>query len=232
MQGVSFVIPAYNEEHRIAPTLHKCLEQFAKYENFEIIVVDDGSTDNTAFVVKQYSESNKKILLIQLGQNFGKGRAIQEGILNSKFDRVLYLDSDGSADLSKVDYILSELDKGYDCVIGSRYLAESDAEISFHRKVCSRVFNLFVRLVFGLNFTDTQCGFKGFRSESVKPIIKNLKIFRFAFDVELIWRLDKAGAKIREIPIRWVERGGTKVNLIKHGCSMVKDLILLRFGLK
>ncbi|MCX7952315.1 MAG: glycosyltransferase family 2 protein [Deltaproteobacteria bacterium] len=227
MQLLSLVIPAYNEETRIYKTLCECSQILNGKMNYEIIVVDDGSTDGTLPMVQRLSQQIDFLKVVALGKNYGKGRAVREGIRTASGDIVVFLDSDGATNFTAIFDILDAL-KNYDCAIGSRYLKASKARISLLRRLISRIFNVFVSILFGLKIQDTQCGFKGFRASTIKTVLDELTIDRFAFDVELLWRLSRKGCSIVEIPIEWEEKAGSKVSIIKHGFSMVKDLLLLR----
>lgn len=226
MQLLSLIIPAYNEEKRIGRTIESYLNILSKVR-FEIIVVDDGSEDNTLQVVERFSRYN--VRAVRLSKNYGKGRAVREGLRSANGDILVFVDSDGSADCEAISNMVEILDSGVDCVIGSRYVQGADAEIKPFRRFASRIFNTIVEALFNLGLSDTQCGFKGFRSEAVLPILPFLRIDRFAFDVELLWYLKLTGAEIVEMPIRWRDQAGSKVTVIKHGLTMVLDLLKLRF---
>lgn len=226
MQLLSLIIPAFNEERRIGKTIANYLNTIRDIQ-FEIVVVDDGSRDKTAATVMEFVDRNVK--LIRLDRNYGKGRAVREGLRVAEGNYLVFVDSDGATDCEALSKLIEILQSGADCVIGSRYVNGSDVVVSPLRRLTSRIFNVIVNVLFGLGIKDTQCGFKGFRAEVIKPLLPALTIDRFAFDVEILWYLKRSGALVVEMPIRWRDQAGSKVAVIRHGISMVWDLIKLRF---
>jgi dolichyl-phosphate beta-glucosyltransferase len=231
--SLSVVIPAFNEEKRIAPTLaaiHDYLKKNA--EQFEIIVVDDGSSDNTAAVVSAAGAEKGSIRLLSGAGNRGKGFAVRRGILEASGDLILMSDSDLSTPIEEVEKFLPWIEQGYDIVIGSRALKESDLirRQPLYRQSMGKVFNLLVRTIVLGGFHDTQCGFKMFRAGPAKKIFSSLKTEGFAFDVEAILRARKIGCRIKEVPVRWINSPQSKVKVIRDSFKMFLDLLRIRMS--
>jgi len=231
---LSIVIPAYNEEDRIALTLKKSLEFFEGLKSrFEIIVVDDGSTDGTANVVTQFEKSQRPIRLISYPNNEGKGYAVKFGVLNSQGQNILIMDADGSTPLSEYLKLKSKLDEGYKIAIGSRALFDENSKVNtvWYRKLLGRVFNALVNIILVPGIEDTQCGFKLFSGDIAKNVFEKQTIRGFAFDCEILHYCQRLGLDIAEVPINWTNVEGSKVNLAIHPLNMLKDIILVRLQL-
>jgi len=181
----SIVIPAYNECNRIRPTLDEILRYSAERQwDAEILVVDDGSRDGTAEIIREYSRSHQQIQLVQNPGNRGKGFSVRNGMLHARGDICLFTDADLSSPIAEAEKLFEAIREGADIAIGSRWLrAELQTERQpLYRQAFGRIFNLLLRLVLGLRFRDTQCGFKAFRREAARarpapaPFTSNLQI--------------------------------------------------------
>lgn len=229
--NLSIIIPAYNEEHRILHTLREVKTFIAKVSReVEVIVVDDGSQDNTAQVVRDFARDFAVLRLISLQVNSGKGAAVREGILNSKGELVLFTDADGSTPISEVLRLEHAMaTNASDVAIGSRALnsAETKVEALPARKLIGRVFNFFVNILAVPGIEDTQCGFKLFRRHAAQTIFKNQRFPRFSFDLEVLFKARKFGFKITEVSVNWHHVTGSKVNVVKDGLLMLRDAFLL-----
>jgi len=229
--ALSVVIPAYNEETRLPPTL---LEAVAYLEGegapYEIIVVDDGSQDGTKEVVQRVSSRN--VRLITLERNRGKGYAVKTGVLSSQGALVLFIDADGSTPFDQLRLLKRELTEGVGIAFGSRALRsrETAVQARLHRKVLGRIFNLFVNLLAIPGVKDTQCGFKLFTREAADRLFSEQTIDGFAFDVELLFLARRAGIQWREVPVSWRNVPGSKVDLLKDSLRMLGHLLRLRWG--
>jgi dolichyl-phosphate beta-glucosyltransferase len=228
---LSVVIPACNEAARILPTLRRIDEYCGRcFGRFEIIAVDDGSVDNTRDLV--LTEKDKVAALRYEGYsiNRGKGYAIRHGVSVCQGDIILVSDADLSTPIEEIEKLLADYDLGYDVIIGSRALKESDIAVRqpWWRELMGKTFNIFVRALFPMDFKDTQCGFKLFRGNVIRKIFQGASVDRFAYDVEIIYRAQKAGLKIRDVPIRWLNSPVSKVNPVKDSLQMLKDLIKMR----
>ncbi len=224
---LSFIIPAYNEEFRISKTLDIVLEYFSRqnYTN-EIIVVDDGSSDNTAEIVKSYSE----VILIRQGQNMGKGAAVRRGMLGSHGEFRLFSDADLSTPVKETGRLLDELQNGYDVCIGSRAIESKliRKRQPFYREFMGKTFNKIVQMLVLKGINDTQCGFKCFSAISAEAIFPLTKIDGFGFDVEILYLATKLDFKIKELPVEWHNDERSKVNPITDSMRMLNEIIRIR----
>ncbi len=225
---LSVIIPAYNEEGRLGQSLTKIASYLdAKKINYEIIVVDDGSQDNTANLVNEFG--NNRIKLLRNSQNMGKGFSVKRGMLAAKKNYVLFSDADLSTPIEELEKFIPFLD-GYDILIGSRNLKDSDIRIRqpFLRSKLGRIFPILVKLLLVGGIKDTQCGFKLFRKKAIIPIFSRQTLNNFGFDVEILFIAKKLGFKIKEIPIIWVNSSGSKVRLLRDPLKMFWDIIRIR----
>jgi glycosyltransferase involved in cell wall biosynthesis len=219
--NLSLVIPAYNEAARLGKTLRTAFEYLnAQTSESEIIVVDDGSTDETARVVEEDFENFSGRIdsrLIRVPVNRGKGHAVRAGLLAARAPIALFSDADLSTPLTETPKLVAPIRAGeYDLVFGSRALDRSliGTHQPWRREQSGRVFNLVMRLATGLPFWDTQCGFKAFRMDVCRPIVEGAKIDRFGFDVELLYVAHLAGLRLHERAVRWNDVAGSKVSFM------------------
>ncbi len=230
---LSVIIPAYNEEARIKNTLEK-IHSYLKNQDYtyEIIIVNDGSTDNTWALVNEIAQKIKEVRILKNEKNRGKGFTIKKGFLNAKGKYLLFTDADLSTPIEEVEKLISWLKKGYDIAIGSRALKESHIQIHqpWYRELAGRIFNLFVQAMAVPGIKDTQCGFKCFTQKAALEICERQKIEKFSFDVEMLYIGRKLGYKIKEVPICWFNNPHTKVNFLKDGYRMCLDLIRIRLN--
>jgi dolichyl-phosphate beta-glucosyltransferase len=233
--NLSIIIPLYNEEKRLSQSLKK-LEKFIKQnrkKKIEIIFVSDGSTDKTNKIISLFIKEKKKIIksfLIKYKKNVGKGYAIKKGILNSKKEWVLICDADMSVNPKQFNtwyYDKKIIDKN-EAYFGSRRHEKSNVKTSIIRKSLGLLFIIFIRLLFLIKLKDSQCGFKVFHRSYALKIFKKISSYRFAFDVELIILLKKFKIKIVELPLKWVHKDGSKLNLFYDMPKMIYDLIIIR----
>lgn len=228
---LSVIVPAYNEQKRIIHTLPKLLREVERrFFDFEIIVVDDGSNDDTAKIVKNFTAINKKVRLISYRHNMGKGHAVRTGVLAAKKDYVLYCDADLSTPFREVRKLLKAIDDGCDIAIGSR--ARKDTRIlkrqPIYRVLMGKTFNKIVKLFAFSGINDTQCGFKCFKAPIAIDIFRDCYIDGFSFDVEMLYIAKKRGFSVKEIGVLWTNDTQSKVHPIYHSLQMFKDLIIIR----
>ncbi len=229
---LSVVIPAFKEETVIQNTIRtviKYLEQNSIIDDWEIIVVEDSSADRTREFTEQICKKDKRVRINKPRPNRGKGYSVREGALLAKYDLVLFTDADLSTPINELDHFL-ELLTAYDVIIGSRAMAESSIKKKqpLHRRIMGRVFNLLVRIFTGLNIKDTQCGFKllnGCRKQFEMQTIE-----RYSFDVELLYLAKKAGKRIIEVPVVWINNERSKVRPVRDSIVMFKDIIRIRWN--
>jgi len=229
----SVVIPCFNEEGRIGETLRVTLDYLAaNAPESELIVVNDGSTDATGTIAhKILSETNIATRLLENFPNHGKGAAVRSGLLAAREPIGLFFDADLSTPLEEIPKVIEPIANGeVDIAFGSRALDRSLIGIHqpWRREQGGRVFNVLVRVATGLPFWDTQCGFKAFRLDVCRPILEATRVNGFAFDVELLYLAQRAGLRIREIPVRWNHAEGSKVSFFRDSLRMLREVITLR----
>jgi dolichyl-phosphate beta-glucosyltransferase len=228
----SIVIPAYNESDRIRSTLDRVLNHVqARGWNAEILVVDDGSTDDTAEIVRQYASENPAFRLLQNPGNRGKGYSVRNGMLHANGELILFTDADLSSPIEEADLLFAALAEGYDIAMGSRWLrAELQTERQpLHRQLFGRIFNLALRLILGLHYRDTQCGFKAFTRRATSLIFPLQHIERWGFDPEILFVARKLGLKVKEVPVHWAHREGTRINPLRDGIRMFWEMLKIRW---
>lgn len=227
---LSLIIPAYNEEERLGDTLTKTFAYFsAQSYDAEVIVVDDGSRDSTAALVR---ESFPQVHLISYRPNRGKGYAVKSGMLAASGEYRMFFDADGSTPIEEVEKLWPRFDAGADVVIGSRSLPESDVRVRQHflREMMGRTFNFFVKTVLQEPFIDTQCGFKAFTARSVDIIFTRQRLDRFAFDTELLYIAAKHSLRIDEVPVLWRNSPRSRVRIVRDSARMFIELFRIRLN--
>ncbi len=214
---LSVIIPAYKEGERIGRNLLET-EKYLKSKNidYEVLVVVDGSPDNTAEVARNYSQQINNLRVIENNENHGKGYVVRQGLLEAKGSVRLFFDADGSTSITHLDKFLPEFEKGFDVIIGSRDI--EGAFVQIHqpkiREMMGNAGNWLIRIILGLwSYPDTQCGFKILTDKAAKEIASRMVVDRFGFDFELIVLAKKMGFKIKQMPVRWLNEEGTTVGL-------------------
>ncbi|HET7890352.1 MAG TPA: dolichyl-phosphate beta-glucosyltransferase [Candidatus Sulfotelmatobacter sp.] len=228
----SIVIPAYNEGARLGATLGKVLA-YVRTQGWdaEVIVVDDGSRDNTAEIVRGFAAKDPALRLVENPGNRGKGYSVRHGMLNARGRVVLFSDADLSSPIEEAPKLLQAIEAGADIAIGSRWLrAETQTQRQpLHRQLFGRIFNLMLRLTLGLKFKDTQCGFKAFRQAAVQAIFPLQRIERWGFDPEILFLARKFNFKVQEVPVAWGHSGGTRINPLVDGSRMMMEMFRIRW---
>lgn len=223
---LSLIIPAYNQRvrsTRAAATAKAFLdERFG--DRAELIMVDDGSEPEQAL---QQHELPPGTVLVSLPRNLGKGGAVRSGVLRARGDYVIFTDSDLPFSLEPIDLTLRWLGEDADMVIGDRLHPESVAaiEVGFARQLSSVVYTWIVNRILGLDYADTQCGYKGYRAAVAKRLFAPLQVTSFAFDPEILLRAHKAGYRVRRQPLRLVHDEDTSVRLTRHAPRMLADVV-------
>jgi glycosyltransferase involved in cell wall biosynthesis len=228
----SIVIPAFNESQRLGATLEKVLAYVGQQGwDAEVIVVNDGSRDNTAQIVREFAAKSPIVRLVENPGNRGKGYSVRNGVLNSRGDVVVFSDADLSSPIEEMPKLLGALASGADIAIGSRWLrAELQTQRqSLHRQLFGRMFNLLMRIVLGLRFKDTQCGFKGFTRRAAQKIFPLERIERWGFDPEILFLARKFGLRTEEVPVHWGHSGGTRINPLIDGARMCQEMLRIRW---
>lgn len=226
---LSVVIPAYNEESRLPKMLNEALDYLAKQIfDYEIIVVDDGSSDQTAEVAKQYSE--KTIKVIKLSQNQGKAEAVKQGIMAAQGELVLFADADGSTPFIEIEKLLNQYQKGYPVVIGSR----SDEHLikirqPFHRRMVGKLLRWLSKVMVLRDITDTQCGFKLFNTKLAKELFSEMKSKSPIFDIEILILAALKKEPIAEVPVVWINNKESKIPFsAKRALSVLGELWIFK----
>lgn len=217
---LSIIIPAFNESARISPTIQKILSYLSEtYPNSELIVVDDGSTDNTKTIVEKvfadFPEMDAKV--IRYENNRGKGYAVRKGLTEAKANIALFSDADLSSPITELPKLIEPIkNEDIDVAFGSRALDRSliGTHQPWSREQSGKFFNLVVRVLTGMPFWDTQCGFKAFNMKKFRPLLELMQIDRFGFDVEFLYVAYKNGLKLKEIPVRWNDVEGSKISFL------------------
>ena len=234
LPAFSLVIPAFNEENRLQQTVRDALAYLGTATPAsELIVVNDGSTDRTSAVVREVFSEPRTVAtqLLEHSPNRGKGAAVREGLFAAKHSIALFSDADFSTPIDEAPKLINPIASGeVDVAFGSRALDRSliGHHQPWRREQGGRVFNLIVRLATGLPFWDTQCGFKAFQLEKFRPVLEQAKTDGFGFDVELLYLAQKAGLRMREIPVRWNHHEGSKVSFARDSIRMLREVATLR----
>jgi len=229
----SIVIPAYNEAARIAPTLEKVLAHAAHQGwQAEVIVVNDGSRDNTAEIIRDWARRNPAVKLVENPGNRGKGYSVRNGMLHAQGDILLFSDADLSSPIYEAGKLFAALENGADVAIGSRWMnsALQTERQPLHRQLFGRIFNLALRIVLNLKQKDTQCGFKAFTRRAADAIFPRQRIERWGFDPELLFLANQLGCKVAEVPVEWAHDERSKINPVQDGIKMFFEVLRVRWN--
>ena len=229
----SIVIPAYNERDRILPTLESVLAYAGRQGwNAEVLVVDDGSRDETAEIVTQFAARHPMVRLVRNPGNRGKGHSVRNGMLRASGEILLFSDADLASPIEESEKLFAAIAAGADIAIGSRWI-RSELQTQrqpLHRQLMGRLYNLLMRIVLGLNFKDTQCGFKAFKRSTAQRIFQFQKIERWGFDPELLYLARKFGLRVVEIPVAWAHQEGARIHPVRDGMRMFGELLTVRWN--
>lgn len=232
---LSVVIPAYNEASRLAMTLERLLNYLrAQDYSSEVIVVDDGSSDSTRALAESFVAVARPIELRVIASegNRGKGFSVLNGVRHARGEIILFTDADLSTPIEEAEKLLEPLRScRYDITFGSRGLKDSDVRVreSIVRESGGKIFNLVVRLVTGLPYKDTQCGFKAFKRDATRWVFDRQTIYDFGFDVEILYLASKRGLRLLEIPVQWSHHADTRIRFFSDAVRMSVDLLRIRF---
>lgn len=214
---LSIIIPAYKEKERIGTNLLEIKKYLdTKQMSYEIVVVVDGSPDNTAEIARGYGEQIDHLRVIDNPENHGKGYVVRQGLLEAKGEYRVFLDADGSTSITHMDRALELLEKGADVVVGSRDIEGAYIQVHQprHREIMGSMGNWLIRIVLGLwSYPDTQCGFKVLKARAANAVASRMVVDRFGFDFELIILAHKLGFAVTQMPVRWLNEEGSTVGL-------------------
>ncbi|HUX45589.1 MAG TPA: dolichyl-phosphate beta-glucosyltransferase, partial [Terracidiphilus sp.] len=229
----SIVIPAYNESARIPATLERVLGCIRERGwQAEVLVVNDGSRDTTAELVRGFAQRWPELRLIENPGNHGKGYSVRHGMMEARGEVVMFTDSDLSAPIEEADRLFAAIENGADIAIGSRWL-ESGRQTHrqpLYRQVFGRCFNAVTRMVMHLPFADTQCGFKAFTRTAAQTVFQLQTIERWGFDPEILFIALKRGLKVQEVPVSWAHDERSRMSYLKDGMQMLKELAIIRWN--
>jgi glycosyltransferase involved in cell wall biosynthesis len=228
----SIVVPAYNESTRLGSSLEKILAYVQKRGwQAEILVVDDGSRDNTAEIARSFVRRYGAVRLIENPGNRGKGYSVRNGMLHASGDKLLFTDADLSSPIEESEKLFAALDDGAEVAMGSRWLQrELQTERQpLHRQFLGRLFNFVLRMILGLKYKDTQCGFKAFTRKAGEVIFPRQQIERWGFDPEILYLARKFRLKTVEVPVGWAHDDRSKINPVVDGVKMATELLRVRW---
>jgi glycosyltransferase involved in cell wall biosynthesis len=229
----SIILPAFNEAARIGPGLEKALA-YVRQQGWavEIIVVNDGSRDETAKVVRGYMAQAPELRLIENPGNHGKGYSVRNGVLHARGQVILFSDADFSSPVEEASKLIAALDEGADVAFGSRWLlAETQTKRqSLLRQFVGRAYNLLMRVTLGLPYKDTQCGFKAFTRQAAEVIFTRQQIEGWGFDPEILFIARKFKLKLTEVAVEWANDDRSKINPIVDGVKMFFELLRIRWN--
>jgi dolichyl-phosphate beta-glucosyltransferase len=229
----SIVIPAYNEGARISQALDSVVGCIRQREWFaEVVVVDDGSRDQTAAIIREFAAKAPEVRLLQNPGNRGKGYSVRHGLLQSFGEVVMFTDADLSAPIEEAEGLFAAIRSGADIAIGSRWLERTRQTIRqpLYRQFFGRCFNAVTRFVMGLPYADTQCGFKAFTRAAAQTVFQLQTIERWGFDPEILFIALKRGYRIAEVPVSWAHDERTRISYLKDGMRMLQDIAIVRWN--
>lgn len=226
---ISIVIPAYNEEKNISFTLSEVSKYLREKDFFyEIILIDDGSTDKTVQKAQNFERELDNFRLIRSSPNRGKGYVLKKAMLQASGDYVMFMDADSSVSINELDKFLSLLDKGFDIYIASRKIPGARVTVSLKRKILGDIYIFLAKGLLGIHVSDINCGFKLFKQQVVRNIFSKQIMDDWSFDAEVLFIAEKSRYRIKEIPVDWVHKTTSKVRPIKDGIGSLLSLIKIK----
>jgi len=228
---LSIVVPAYNESGRLPGSLRRIREHFdAAGEEYEVIVVDDGSADDTHAAACALADGWPQLSVVRFDRNRGKGAAVREGMLRARGVHRLFTDADLSTPLEELPRLRAELQGSTHVAVASRGLADSQIEVhqQMRRELMGRTYNRLLQVLVLPGIHDSQCGFKVFTADAAVACFEPLRTMRFGFDAEVLLRAQGMGWRIAEVPVRWRHVEASRVNSVRDASRMLFDLLLLR----
>lgn len=230
---LAVIIPAYNEEARLAPTLERIREYLSTQDyDWTVMTVSDGSTDSTHSIAQKFAEDDPRFVAVDSQPNHGKGFVVRKGMLEAEADWILFSDADLAAPIEEIEKLWAKVGEDAPIAIGSRPLKDSNLEIRqpWYREMMGRCFNAAVQMLAIRGIADTQCGFKLFRQDVARDVFRRCEVDGFGFDFESLMIARDLGYPIAEVPIRWSHQEGSKVVLMRDGPRMLSNLVKLRMA--
>ena len=228
---LSIIIPAYNESARIGATLERVLSCVRERGwDAEVLVVNDGSTDDTAAIVQAWARTHHELHLIENEGNCGKGFSVRNGLLQASGSVVMFTDADLSSPIEEAERLLEAIAAGADVAIGSRWLdrQKQTKHQPLYRRFFGRCYNWLTRTVMGLPYRDTQCGFKAFRREAAQCIFRLQTIERWGFDPEILFIAQKLHLRVVEVPVTWGHDERSRISYLRDGTQMLREMMEIR----
>jgi dolichyl-phosphate beta-glucosyltransferase len=229
----SFIIPAYNESERLATSLPKVFAYIRERRlQAEVIVVNDGSSDDTAAIARSFASQHADIRVLENPGNRGKGYSVRNGMLHANGNVLLFTDADLSSPIYEATKLFAAIDHGADVAIGSRWLQAGlqTERQPWYRQLYGRLFNLALRIVLGLKYRDTQCGFKAFTRAAAQTVFSRQRVERWGFDPELLFLANKFNLRTVEVPVEWAHDHRSKINPLRDGLKMGVDMLAVRWN--
>lgn len=229
---ISIVIPCYNEGLKLVENIKKVNKYMNENikEEYEILIINDGSRDDTLKILNENQSSFENTKILSYSENKGKGYAVKTGLLSSSGDYTIFMDADLSTELEAIKKVVDvfENNNEYDIVIANRRMNPDEKEKKgFLRKLLSKGFYIVTFIFTGLKYTDTQCGFKGFKTSIAKDIAHKQTLERFAFDVEYLYIAKLNNYKVKEIPVIWINDPDSRVKVVRDSIRMFKDILTI-----
>lgn len=231
--SLTIIIPSYNEEKTIRNTLLEISEYLKKHKfECEVLVIDDGSTDRTAESACSAKPLFKDFMLLKNENNRGKGYSVKRAMLAAKGKYALFMDADNSTSIYEFDKLLPYLNEGYDAVISSRRLSGSMVEEPqpLLRAKMGQFYIMLSRVILKMKFSDFNCGFKAYNTETTRHIFELQSMNDWSFDVELLFLINKYGLKVKEVPVRWVHKSGSKVKPLKDAIKSFISILKIKIA--
>jgi dolichyl-phosphate beta-glucosyltransferase len=225
------VVPAYNEEARLGASLDALVRYLdSRGSSYELLVVDDGSTDATRQIADRCAAGHPTVSILAYGDNRGKGHAVRFGMLRATGDRILFSDADLATPIEELEKLSAALDEGYDIAIGSRDIKGSQLVKRQNpiRELGGKAFNRAVQMLAVPGIRDTQCGFKLFTKKAAQDVFNRCRVDNFSFDVEALFVARLLKLKVHEVPVRWAHQEGSKVRFLRDGIRMLRTLFQIR----
>jgi len=229
IKTLSIIIPVFNEEERLKKNLIQ-INRYIKNKKIEVIIVNDGSTDSTKEIIKQFIKINKKIKVINLKNNLGKGGALKKGILNAKNKFILTMDLDLSVPISQVFEWFQKkyVNDSFLIYFGSRNHKKSIIKYKLYRKIIGIILNIFTRFILNINIKDTQCGFKLYHNNTAKLLFSKITRQGYEHDIEIAIIARNKKILIKELPVKWKHQSGSKVNVLIDSIKFLFGVIMLK----
>jgi dolichyl-phosphate beta-glucosyltransferase len=229
----SIVIPAYNESARLSKSLESILAFLDRQAwDAEVVVVNDGSRDDTAEIVRSYMQRDPRVLLLENPGNRGKGYSVRNGMLHARGEVLLFTDADLSSPIQEGQRLVAAIREGADVAIGSRWVRPEmmTERQSLLRQLFGRIFNWLLRLILGLPYSDTQCGLKAFTRNAAMEIFPRQRIERWGFDPELLFLASRMRLRTVEVPVAWAHDDRSKIKPLLDGTRMFFEILRIRWN--